>query len=189
MKKTDTKKQEIIEKAADHLLGRGMKEATLRKLAGAAGMSDRMLLHYFTDKEDLLTAALTCVTERLVQLLNSARSEPMPFEKLLPYLSAMMNNPLVRPYLRLSLELAAMSASGEQAYRAIAQKICRDFLLWVASALEVDKEEERVPMAALSFAITEGFMVLDALGSDSIITSALEALAGYERHPPGGPQT
>lgn len=176
MSKTDEKRELIIEKAADHLLLHGMKEATLRKLAPAVGISDRMLMHYFSDKEELLLATLSVVTARLVSLLKEASAEQMPFGKLLPYLAAMMKHPDVRPYLKLSLELAALSADGASSYTAIAKKICEDFFRWMAESLKVDREEERIPLAALAFATTEGLMVLDALGSGSIIARALEGI-------------
>ena len=177
MNKAEAKRHVVIEKTADHLLSHGIKEATLRKLAAAVGMSDRMLMHYFTDKEELVRSSLNLLTARLVGLLESARTEQMPFQKFLPYLSEMMKHPQVRPYLRLSLELAALSAEGVESYNIIARKICKDFLGWIASALQVEREEDRMPMAALAFATTEGFMVLDALGSGSIIAGALEGIA------------
>jgi AcrR family transcriptional regulator len=176
MNKTEEKRQIIIEKAADHLLLHGLKAATLRKLAVTAEISDRMLMHYFTNKEELLQATLTVLTSRLVSLLESSRTEPMPLEKFLPYLAQMMKNPQVRPFLRLSLELAALTAEGNSSYTAMAQKICNDFYLWMASAIQVEREEDRLELAALAFATTEGFMVLDALGSGSIIDSALKGL-------------
>jgi AcrR family transcriptional regulator len=176
MTKTEDRRQAFVEMAADHLLAHGMREATLRKTAAAAGTSGRMLLHYFADKDDLLKAALTLLTARLVRILDSARLEQMPFQALLPLLAAMMKDPQVRPYLRLSLELAALSAEGEESYGAIAREICGDFFDWVASALKVEREEDRIPLAALAFATTEGFMVLDALNSGSIIADALEGI-------------
>jgi len=153
-----------------------MKGATLRKMAAAVGMSDRMLLHYFADKEELMTGALTQGTGRLVRILESASLEQMPFQVLLPNLAEMMKDPQVRPYLRLSLELVALAAEKKGFYNTIARKIWNDFLGWIASALHVEREEDRLPLAALALATTEGFMLLDALGCDSIITNALEGL-------------
>jgi AcrR family transcriptional regulator len=176
MKKIKQKRQAILEKAADHLLAQGMKGASLRKIAAAAETSDRMLLHYFADKTDLMTAALTRLTERLVIILESARPEPMPFESFLAQMANMMKNPQIRPYLKISLELVALASQEKEAYRAIALRIWDDFLGWIASALEVDREEDRLPLAALAFATTEGFMLLDALGCHAIIAKALKGL-------------
>jgi AcrR family transcriptional regulator len=176
MKKTEIRKKNVLEMVADHLLAQGLKGASLRKMAEAAGTSDRMLLHYFADKEELMTGALALVTGRLVRILESARSEQLPFRIFLPHLAEMMKDPHVRPYLKLSLELVALAADEKEPYRAIALKIWNDFLDWIAAALKVESEEDRMPLAALAFATTEGFMLLDALGCGSIITDALEGL-------------
>ena len=80
------------------------------------------------------------------------------------------------PFLRLWLELAALSAAGEEPYRSIARQIGDDFYQWLASALKVEEEEERTPMAALAFAAIEGFVFLDAIDEGSIIASALEGI-------------
>lgn len=177
MEKTENRKRIILEKITDHLLEHGMKGASLRPLAAAIGTSDRMLLHYFVDKEELMTAALNRVAARMISILESARSDPMPFHMLLPHLVEMMKAPIIRPYLRLWLELAALSAAEEETYRRIARQICDSFYEWIASALKVEKEEERAPMAALAFATIEGFVLLDALDYGSKITSALQGIA------------
>lgn len=150
------------ELTADHLLEHGIQGASLRPLAAAVGTSDRMLLHYFVNKEELMTAALNLIAARMITLLESARPTQIPFHDLLPYL-------------RLWLELAALSAR-EEAYQRIARQIGDRFYEWLAEALQVETEEERAPMTALAYAIIEGFVFLDAIGGRSIITSALDGL-------------
>ncbi len=72
MKISTKRREEIIELIADHLLAEGLGAATLRPMAEAAGTSDRMLLYYFADKGELLTATLTRVAARMVSLLDDA---------------------------------------------------------------------------------------------------------------------
>lgn len=176
MEKTEKKKQLILNQIADHLLANGMENSSLRQLAQAIGTSDRMLLHYFADKEELMTAALNLVAARLIGLLASTRSKQMPYQVLVPRLAGMINDPSVRPYLRLWLELAAMSIASET-YRTIARQICDNFYAWIASSLKVEKEKEREPLAALAFATIEGLVLLDALDYGSKVTVALKAIS------------
>lgn len=175
MEKTELKRQQILNKIADHLLASGMKDSSLRHLAAAIGTSDRMLLHYFSDKEELMSAVLNLVAARLIQLLENT-PEQMPFETLIPYLAGMIKDPRIRPHLRLWLELTAMSTANET-YRLIARQICDGFYEWISSVLRVEKTEERAPMAALAFATIEGFVLMDALDYGSKVTSALEGIA------------
>ncbi|MFY8208820.1 MAG: TetR/AcrR family transcriptional regulator, partial [Caulobacter sp.] len=45
----DEQRARVIAVLADHLLATGLSQASLRQLAAAAGVSDRMLLYYFAD--------------------------------------------------------------------------------------------------------------------------------------------
>jgi len=175
MKKTEIKREIILNQIADYLLASGMKDSSLRQLAAKIGTSDRMLLHYFSDKEELMNAALNLAAGRLIEILENTRSKQMPFETLITYLAGMLKEPSIRPYLRLWLELAAMSTASET-YRTIARQISDSFYDWISSVLIVDKDEERAPMAALAFATIEGFVLLDSLGYGAKVTSALKGI-------------
>ena len=179
MEKTEARRRVILEKIADHLLEQGLKGSSLRPLAAAAGLSDRMLLHYFENKEAVITAALHLVSARMTTLLESARSAPMPFHALLPHLARLRTDPNIRPYLWLWLELAAQSASGEEAYRPVARQLGDYFYAWLAGELLVEKEDERASLAALAFVTIEGFVFLDAIGENALIDSALDEI---QRH-------
>ena len=176
MSKADAKKQIIIEKLADHLLQHGMKESSLRQLAAAADMSDRMLLHYFTNKDELLTATLILINARLITMLDSTSSAQMPLKILLPHLAQLIKNPLISPYLRLWLELIPLTAAENEPYLAIAKQICDTFFGKLTSMLKVEREEDRTTFASMAFAIIEGFVLLDALGLDTHITNALKGI-------------
>ena len=177
MKKGDLRRQQIVQLLADHVLAQGLQGASLRPMAAAAGTSDRMLLHYFADKEELLAATLNLVLERLFAMLDQARAEPMPFERLLPMLAVMLKDERIRPHMRLWLELAAAAAGEKEPFRTIAGHISSRLLSWIAAALIVPTEEERAPMAALTLSIIEGFVILDALGDDTRPTRALAGIA------------
>ncbi len=181
MKKTSARRQAMVEKIADHLLEHGLQRTSLRPLARAAGTSDRMLLHYFVNKEDLLQAALHEVATRMMTLLDSTHLPPMPLHELLPALAGMLNDPRFHPYLRLYLELAALSAREAETYRPVAQPIARRFYDWLAAALHVEDEAERARLAALTFVTVEGWVFLEAIGEGAVIAQSVEVVgrAGY----------
>lgn len=175
--RVETRRQLLLERMADHVLAHGLQAASLRPLAAAAGTSDRMLLHYFVDKEELLTATLTLVTQRLIALLESVRADPMPFQSLLPQLAKMLKDARIRPYMRLWLELVTFAAGDKEPFRSIARQICSTFLNWIAAALHVENAAERESLAALMLAIIEGLIIFDALGDDAKRTAALAGVA------------
>jgi len=176
MKKTEAKRMAIAEKLADHLLSQGLKGASLRQMAQAAETSDRMLLHYFADKNELMTQTLKLVADRFLALLTNAQPLQIPYEHLVRHLSEMVSQPEVKTYLRLWLDLAASSAGGDGIHREIAKRVFHDYFDWVAAALKVEREEERKPLAALAVATVEGFVLMDACDSASFISIALSGV-------------
>src|ERR1700752_3207405 len=66
----DKRREAAIERMADHLLLEGLGAATLRPLAAAAGTSDRMLLYYFADKDELLSVTLHRLAARMTAQLD-----------------------------------------------------------------------------------------------------------------------
>ena len=165
MKSRDTQRQIVLERMADHLLAVGLRGASLRPLAAAAGTSDRMLLYYFTDRAHLLDATLALIAGRLRSALENARTgRPMPFQHLLAHLGTMMADPAIRPFMKLWLELAAAASRDEEPFRHIARQICEGFLAFIAQSLRVTREADRAPAAALLLATLEGLLLLDAVG-------------------------
>ena len=173
MSKHEQKRHQLTEQLADYVLAHGLQGASLRPLAAAVGTSDRMLLHYFADKEALLTATLSLVAQRLIGLLEAVRTDPLPSQQLVLQLAPLLNDQQIRPYLRLWLELVALAAGEQEPFVSVARQICTTFLDWIAAALAVEHETERAPVAALTLAIVEGLVLLDALGDTATRNAAL----------------
>lgn len=177
MKGNETQRLLILERIADYLLAHGLGGASLRPMAAAAGTSDRMLLYYFANKEELLAAALSLISQRLLVMLESAQGKPMPFEKLLPHLVKVMGEPSLQPYMAIWFELVAMAGRGDEGLKAIGGHICDGFLKWIAAALVVRNESERIPQAALLLATVDGLSLLVAVGRDDASQAALKGIA------------
>ena len=160
----------------------GLQESSLRQIAADIGTSDRMLLHYFSDKQELMNAALHLIAQRMMDILNASQTGQVPYETLLYHFAEMIQQPEIRNYLRIWLELIAMSTSQES-YRIITQQISERFYEWIAALLQVDQESERAPKAALAFATIEGFVLLDAQGAGHKIELAMESLKTSQTSP------
>ncbi|CAM2009294.1 TetR/AcrR family transcriptional regulator [Acanthopleuribacter pedis] len=177
MKKTEKKRRELIEKLAAYLLANGLQQSSLRRLAAAIGTSDRMLLHYFTNKEDLMNAALSALATQLEDILTNTRAEPMPFEVLVPHLAAFVADPRIQPFTRLWLEITARASAGETTMTTVASEIMTSFYQWVSNNLRVEDPAFREPLAGLALATVEGCVLLEAVGGETKIKSAMAGLA------------
>jgi AcrR family transcriptional regulator len=171
------RREAAIERMADHVLAKGLAAATLRPLAAAAGASDRMLLYYFADKDDLLTATLARIAARMIAQLDGAIpvGPRRPFAVLLEQVWAAMASKSLRPFMPLWLELASGAARGLQPHRDVAGEIADGFLAWVAIRLRPEGGGD--PLAPLFLASIEGMYLLKAIGRSAIADSAVIELA------------
>ena len=138
----------LLDRLADHVLANGLLASNLRPLARGAGISDRMRVSYFTDKEAVLTATLDHVAARLGGLLDAHRAPAALW-----------------PYMRLWLEIASRAATGDALYRAIGERIGRGFLAWGAAQLDTPDDTD----AARLLATVEGAMLLKSIGLDDVV--------------------
>jgi len=179
----DDRREAAIERMADHVLSEGLGAATLRPLAAAAGTSDRMLLYYFTDKDELLTATLARIATRMIAQLDQAvPSEPRrPFAVLLGEVWAAMASESLKPFMPLWLDLASGAARGLQPHRHVAGDIADGFLAWTAVRLQPESGGEPASLAPLFLASIEGMYLLKAIGRGALADSAALALISRAR--------
>lgn len=170
----DDRRSALLDRMADHLLAHGLEGASLRPLARAAGTSDRMLLYYFADKDELLGAVLDHIAARMAALLGSSAPTTKPYRELLTEIAAAVRTPALRPYMHLWLELAAAAARGREPHRAIAGRIADGFLAWVEARLEPGSGGR----AASLLALVDGVALLDAVDRSEAADRALRAEGG-----------
>lgn len=173
------RREAAIERMADHLLREGMRGASLRPLAAAAGTSDRMLLYYFADKDELIAATLNRVAARLTIMLDSAISDRalLAFPEMLTTVWHAVGSTALRPHMRLWLELAAASARDQEPHRTIANDIMNMFVRWTVDHLAADPASQRERLSALLLATIEGALFLDAIGRRDLADLAIATAA------------
>ncbi len=174
MKSAD-RRSALVEQVADHMLAHGLRASTLRALATAIDTSDRMLLYYFSDKADLIGAALGCIAERLVAHMDQQGARPpRDVDNVRRDISALILSDALWPYMRVWLELATLASHGDEMYRRIGEAIGRGFLAWGAAQIEAPDEATRSRQAAQLLATMEGLVLLKALGLDDICATAAQ---------------
>ncbi len=176
MTRNDDKRAAILERLADHMLARGLSASSLRPLAKAARTSDRMLLYYFVDKDELVGATLEVVAARLTMLLAARTGPPLPYDQLLPHLAEMLLDDALWPYMRLWLELASMAASGGPLAKRVGGQLGRAFLAWDMALLDCPDDASRMAQAAKLLVTIEGLVLLKSIGLDDIGRAALAGM-------------
>ena len=88
-----------------------------------------------------------------------------------------MGEPSLRPYMAIWFELVALAGRGDETFKAIGGQICDGFLKWIAAALKVTNESERIPQSALLLATVDGLSLLVAVGREDASRAALKGIA------------
>jgi AcrR family transcriptional regulator len=173
MAKADDRRAVILDRLADHVLDHGLAASSLRPLARAAGLSDRMLLYYFADKPEMIAAVIDVVAARLTALLNArTRAVPLPLAELRPMLLETVMADALWPYMQLWLEIASLAARGNAFYRTVGERIGRGFLAWGAAQLDCPNPSDRARDAAQLLVAIEGAVLLKSIGLDAIAAAA-----------------
>jgi AcrR family transcriptional regulator len=165
----DDRRAEAVVAMAECLMAHGLAASSLKRLAEAAGTSDRMLLYYFRDRQDILAATLAHVAGGIVSLLDTAvpGGARLGFEDLLARLWPALSAPSAQPALALWLELASDAARGREPQASIAGNIADGFLVWTEAHLED-------PALAPRFLATlEGMLLLQGLGRAPVAARAV----------------
>ena len=173
MVKSDDRRAALLELLADHLLAEGVGASSLRPLAKAAGLSDRMLLYYFKDKAEVMEAALGVIAARFTILLGErTATTPLPLEPLIASLSTILLDDELWPYMRLWLEIASLAARGDPIFRQLGEAIARGFLAWGGAQLDSPPAQHARDTARL-LATIEGMVLLKSFGLEDVARQAV----------------
>jgi AcrR family transcriptional regulator len=71
-----SRREELLEQVADHVLAHGLIGLTLRPLAAAIGTSDRMLIYHFGSRDELVSAVVAHATDRAVACIDALPGAP-----------------------------------------------------------------------------------------------------------------
>ena len=158
--KPDTRRAEIVERLTQDVMAEGLSASSLRPLAKAAGTSDRMLLYYFRDKSEIVTAVLQHISAKLIVMLGErTASEPLPINDLRRQFAEILFVDELWPYMRIWLEVGSRSAMGDPLYRAVGEQIGRGFFEWGKIQLKSDSDEQRDIDAAKLLVSIEGMQI------------------------------
>jgi len=166
------RRTDLTNRMADFVLARGLGAASLRPLATAAGISDRMLLYHFKDKAEVMTAVLHCLAHRLTAHLTAQTSPaPLPPGRLRRRLMQLAASAEVWPYMQLWLEIAARAGRGDAFCLAVGHQIGQGFLDWITAQTEGGKASDALRLLTL----LEGRIVLTSIGMTGLGTTDPEA--------------
>lgn len=162
----DRRRDELLAAAFDHAAAHGLATLSLRPLARAIGTSDRMLVHYFGSKDELVTQMLERGRPSIDGLL--AASPDLTPRALAHHLwSRMTGDGDQAPRVRLMLEAMALALHQPEKYARIAATAHRGWVEPVTEALAHALGVEHADAAARATVLVSG---LKGLALDVFVT-------------------
>ena len=163
---------------AVHLLNTGLSRTSLRQLAAAAGISDRMLLYYYTDKAEALAAAMAAVAAGIAEQLAAAvpTAGLLSARELTAIAAKFTIGAAVRPYMRLWIEVVAAAARGEAPFPQLASQIADGFIGWTEARLDPAGLSDPRATATGIVALIDGLAVIAVCADEALVARAAASL-------------
>ena len=178
----DEQRERAIERLSSHLLETGLSAASLRQLATAAGVSDRMLLYYFDDKAEVLAAVMQRLAGGMAAQLDqvAGEGERLPRSVLAARCAELVVTDEFRPYMALWIEAVAAAARDEAPFAAIVRQVTEGFLAWIESRLDLPEGVDPKGAAAMILALVDGLALVEICTGDDRARRAV-AILGDDR--------
>ena len=189
MSRRTEQRQAITETLCAHLLANGLQQTSLRQLAKAAEVSDRMLLYYFEDKIDVMTCVMQAIAGAFTEFLNDAVPSRghMTLAGVFEEVTQLSSAPDLQPFMSIWIEAIAAASRGTEPYKTAATDIASGFLDWIETRLP--PTHDAPAKAAMLLTLIEGLAVMQACTSEEIqVTAGLsifEILKNAESKPSG----
>ena len=167
------RRSELLDRAVEYAIEHGLSDLTLRPLADALGVMPNTLVHHFGSKEELLSAILNGVRERLramvrTELKRNRGSDPLQAAW------SWSSRPERLKFFRSFFEAYGLALRQPERYAPFLQRVIGDWLI-----------TDDTPRATLELAVLRG-LLLDLLttGERERVEQALALfLAAPDRRP------
>jgi AcrR family transcriptional regulator len=168
-----------VQRAADHLLDRGLIAVSLRDLAAAVGVSPRMLVHYFGSREELVSRALREARSRQ-RAAFEARLAPQGgrlYVKVVSDAWRWFGTDEAQPYLRLFGQLHALAGAPDSPHAEFLRESVLDWLPTIEEGFAADGVDPVTArdLATLTVAVIRGLLQdLAATGDYQRVSAAFD---------------
>jgi AcrR family transcriptional regulator len=178
----------IVQRAADHLLERGVIAVSLRDLADAVGVSPRMLVHHFGSREKLVASAVRKARSRQREAFE-ARLAPQPAR---PYADVLTDawrwfaTDEARLYLRLFGQLYALAQAPDSPHAEFLRESVLDWLPTLEHGFAADGADPATAreLSTLTLAVIRGLLQdANAIGDQERVSAAFERYASLLHEP------
>jgi len=174
-------RESVAATLVDHVLAKGLAETSLRQLAKAASVSDRMLIYYFGSKTELLSCVLMKAADRMKTDLEASvpAGTQLPAAMIFAGITAALKQPELKPYMSLWIEIVAASQREPDPFLLIAEEIGELFLSWITERIVPVEGTDSRALAGAVLAIVDGIALIETCLPDRDIETIGQTLGQW----------
>jgi AcrR family transcriptional regulator len=132
----ERRRAEILERIVDYVYANGVSTLSLRPLGDAVGCSPRLLLYFFSSKEELITEVLAAAGTRQRTLVGQIKTHHAnsPAQACRSIWAA-ISEPKSEPLFRLFFEVYGLALQDRKRYASFLRRVVKDWLDVIAAPL------------------------------------------------------
>src|ERR1700737_4103617 len=124
----EQKRVDLLERIVDYVMANGLSDLSLRPLAKAVGMSARVLLYYFTSKEDLIAGIMDGARERQRAIFSTLPRNVTTHADPVRAAWDVMSAPRNEPVFRLFFEVYGLALQEPKRFPGFLKRAVEDWL-------------------------------------------------------------
>jgi AcrR family transcriptional regulator len=124
----EQKRVDLLERIVDYVMANGLSDLSLRPLADAVGSSPRVLLYYFTSKEELIGAVMDGARERQRAIFGTLPRNAATYADTVRAAWGVMSAPQHEPVFRLFFEVYGLALQDPERFPGFLHRAVEDWL-------------------------------------------------------------
>ncbi len=124
----EQKRVDLLERIVDYVMANGLSDLSLRPLADAVGTSPRVLLYYFTSKEELVAGIMDAARERQRAIFSTLPRNAATYGDTVRAAWDVMSTPKHEPVFRLFFEVYGLALQDPQRFPGFLRRAVEDWL-------------------------------------------------------------
>ncbi len=132
----EKRRAELLERIVDYVYDHGVSNLSLRPLGQAVGCSPRLLLYFFSSKEELLTEVLAAAGARQRALIGRLQMQDAatPGQACREIWNA-VSEPQSEPIFRLFFEVYGLALQDRRRHKSFLERVVPDWLAFIAQPM------------------------------------------------------
>lgn len=162
----DPRRAELLERITDYVAAHGLADLSLRPLGKAVGLSPRVLLYYFTSKEDLIGEVLARLRVRQRDVFAALPREAASYAVTVRAAWKLMSAPEHERVFRLFFEVYGLALQDRERYAEFLRGAVDDWIAYLAAS-KLEEGYARRDARALATVLLAGYrgFLLDLLAT------------------------